>query len=95
MEKTYNLCVISNGKKHPLSYNFKSKAEADKVAKEKNKNRIKFVIGGRGFKNKKEALAWKAQALKHPPLQQTREEYEKVLKIEPNKNQYKIGVCKN
>ncbi len=90
----YNICIKSNGKSHPLSYNFNSKSRAINQVRKKNANINRFRIGGRGFKSQKEALAWKSMALENPPLGYTKEYYASVLKVEPIKINYKYEVCK-
>lgn len=91
----YNICIRSNGKSNPLSYNFNSKSRAINQVRIQNDRINRFRIGGRGFKSQKEAFAWKLSALKHPPLGYTKEQYNIILKVEPIKINYKYEVCKN
>lgn len=96
--KTGNYSLASKnkrtGKKTILGYNFGTKSEAERKAKERNSKYTNYVIGGRGFATKEEAEKWKENALKNPPLNQSREEYEKVLQIEHKPAETELVVVK-
>ena len=73
---------VKTGKKIQLSGTFKTKSAGMKHVNRAESNKTNYVVGrGRGFPTKKEAVAWKKQALKNPPFGVTREQYDKGLPI--------------
>lgn len=80
----YELWTRNNKTKqiYQLSGEYKTKQKGQKVVNTLKSKQTNYIIGqGRGFSTKEEAIKWKKNALKNPPLGLTKKEYNKKLTI--------------
>jgi len=87
---------LGTGKSTQLNAEFRSKQSGLKTIKAMNKRKTKYVISGRGFRTRSEAVKWRNNRIKHPPIGSSSEGMRRVLiiKQKPKIEQTKLFLKK-